>query len=77
MTALTIITDNDGTFLCDGETGELVPLVVDAHEVLTKINRRALDAAAAGVRESELRAILADIRNMTHDALKTASTISA
>lgn len=77
MTALTIITDNDGTFLCDGETGELKPLVADAHEILTKINRRALDASAGGVRESELRAILTDIRNMAHDALKTASTISA
>ena len=73
----TLHTDQDGLFLLDGETGELKPLVVDAHEILTKINARALDASAGGVRESELRAILVDIRNMTHDAIKTGSTVSA
>lgn len=72
----TLHTDTDGTFLQDDETGELTPLVVKAHEILTKINARALDASAGGVRESELRAILVDIRNMAHDALKTAETVS-
>jgi len=66
----TVITDTDGTFLQDDETGELTPLVVKAHEILTAIHRRSIDATAGGVRESELRAILADIRNMTHDAIK-------
>ena len=66
----TLHTDTDGTFLQDDETGELTPLVPRAHEILTKINQRALDASASGVRESELRAILVDIRNMTHDALR-------
>jgi len=73
----TLITDKDGTFVQDDETGELTPLVVKAHEILTKINARALDASASGVRESELRAILVDIRNMTHDALKTRETVSS
>ena len=67
---LTLHTDTDGTFLCDGETGELKKLVPDAYEILTRINSRALDAAAGGVRESELRAILADIRNLAHEGLK-------
>ena len=66
----TLHTDQDGLFLLDGETGELKPLVVDAHEILTKINARTLDASAGGARESELRAIVADIRNMTHAGLK-------
>lgn len=77
MSPLSLHTDKDGTFLLDGETGELKPLVLDAHEILTKINARTLDASAGGVRESELRAIVADIRNMTHDALKTGSMILA
>lgn len=72
----TLHTDNEGLFLLDSETGELKPLIPDAHEILTAINRRTLDASAGGVRESELRAILADIRNMTHAALKTAETVS-
>ena len=65
----TLHTDTDGTFLQD-EDGELFPLVPKAHEILKKINSRALDAAAGGVRESELRAILADIRNLAHEGLK-------
>ena len=68
-------TDTDGTFLQD-DAGELTPLVPRAYEILTKINQRALDASAGGVRESELRAILVDIRNMTHDALKVRETVS-
>mgnify|MGYP003393077951 FL=1 len=76
MTTFTLHTDTDGTFLQDDETGELTPLVPKAHEILTKINRRALDSTACGVRESELRAILADIRTMTHEVLKTAETVS-
>ena len=66
----TLITDKDGTFVQDDETGELTPLVVNAHEILTKINARALDASASGVRESHLREIVADIRNLAHEGLK-------
>jgi hypothetical protein len=67
---ITLHTDTDGTFLQDDETGELTPLVVNAHEILTKINQRALDASASGVRESHLREIVADIRNLAHEGLK-------
>lgn len=70
MTTHTIITDNDGTFLCDGETGELKQLIPDAHEVLTNIYRKAQEAEAGGVRESGLRAIIREIRNMAHERLK-------
>jgi len=66
----TLHTDNDGTFLCDGETGELKPLVADAHEVLTSIYRKAQEAEAGGVRESELRAIIREIRNMAHEGMQ-------
>lgn len=70
MTTLTIITDNDGTFLCDGETGELKPLVADAHQILTAICSKCLDVEGGGLRESELRAIIREIRNMAHEGLK-------
>jgi len=70
VTAYTLHTDQDGVFLQDDETGELTPLVVKAHEILTKINARALDASAGGVRESHLREIVADIRNLAHEGLK-------
>ena len=69
MTAYTLHTDADGVFLCDGD-GVLTPIVINAHEILTKINARTLDASAGGVRESELRAIVMDIRNMAHEGLK-------
>lgn len=65
----TLHTDSDGTFVQD-EDGELFPLVPNAHEILTAIHRRAIDATAGGVRESELREILREIRNMTHEVLK-------
>lgn len=64
----TIVTDSDGTFLCD-EHGELLPLVPNAHEKLTAIYRCAVQCEAAGLRESDLRAILRDVRNMAHEAL--------
>ena len=70
MTALTIITDNDGTFLCDCETGELKPLVPNAYEVIKAIYSRALDAEAGGLRESDLRAVIREIRNMAHEGMK-------
>ena len=62
-------TDQDGVFLLD-EDGVLLPLVPKAAEVLQAIHRRTTDATASGVRESDLREILRDIRNMTHEVLK-------
>lgn len=63
-------TDKDGTFLQDEETGELKPLVPDAHERLTRIYRRCLDVEGPGLRESELRELVREIRNMACEGLK-------
>jgi hypothetical protein len=70
VTTHTIITDNDGTFLCDGETGELLPLVPNGYEVLKKIYDRTLEVEGSGLRESDLREIIREIRNMAHEGLK-------
>lgn len=66
---LSLHTDKDGTFLCDGETGELKPLVVDAHQVLSAICSKCLEVEGGGLRESDLRQLIREIRNMACEGL--------